>query len=108
MKIILVLVICLLYFINAISGINHAGEINDESEKEHKISMLIGFIILMLSLGFCVDWNFNGWAIAFAITGIIAILAPKPEYRASVNMVIIGKLSAMFFLYKAGFFNCLL
>lgn len=108
MKIFLVLVICSLYFVNAIDGINHAGEINNESEKEYKISMLIGSIILMLSLGFCVDWNFNGWAFAFATIAIISILTPKPEYRGSVNEVIIWKLLALFLLYKAGFFNCLL
>ena len=97
-----------MYFISAIDGIKHAGELNDMSENQHKKWEFVNFIGFMLFLGFCTNWNFNGWSIALAIIGIIAVFTPKPEYRGSANEIIIGKLLGLFLLYKAGFFNCLL
>lgn len=108
LQIILVLIFCVMYFITAIDGIKHAEELNDVSENEYRLSMFVNSIAFMLFIGFGIDWNFNGWAIALAIIALIGLFVPKPKYRASANMVIISKLIGLFLLYKAGFFNCLL
>lgn len=106
LQILIVIIFCVLYFIDMMVGIKNANK----PRKHSLIGSIINSILFIVFLGIGTAWTFNfcGWflIILAIIATILEALHPVKEY-APIALTISGKAIGILLLYFAGFFNCL-